>query len=243
MLFHTQGTTFNYIPKKYINGTEIEQVKDFNFLGLTINEKLSWKPHVGKIANKISKYSGVLCRLKHFLPVHILRMIYCSIIQSNLIFSLLAWGYDCVRLIRLQKKIMHIICSSNYNAHTEPLFKTLKLLKLTDIMKLNTLKFYYKRKAKKVPAYFENYTILSQEDIHDRDTRFNHRINRNVTRIVTQQKCLRNHLPVILKSTPSNILSKISTHSYNGFSNYTKDRYIENYSMVCHIQNCWVCSL
>ena len=63
---------------------------------------------------------------------------------------------------------MRIICSSNYDAHTEPLFKTINLLKLTDIMKLNTIKFYYKLRANKVPAYLEIYKILSQEDIHDK---------------------------------------------------------------------------
>ena len=163
--------------------------------------------------------------------------------QSNLNFSLLAWGFDCKRLVKLQKKIIRIICSSGYNAHTEPLFKTLKLLKLTDMMKLKTLKFYYKVKKNKAPVYFESYKILSQEDIHDRDTRFNHLININVTRIPLQQKCLRNYLPSALKSTPPNILDKMSTHSYKGFSNYTKDRYIDDYSMVCLIQNCYICAL
>ena len=66
MIFHTRGTRLDYIPKIAINGTSIERVHNFNFLGLTINENLSWKPHVDKIANKISKYSGILARLKHF---------------------------------------------------------------------------------------------------------------------------------------------------------------------------------
>ena len=169
-------------------------------------------------------------------------MIYCSIIQSNLNYSLLAWGFECDRLIKLQKKIIRIICSSKYNAHTEPLFKTLKLLKLTDMMKLNTLKFYYKLKDGKVPAYFESYKVLSQVDIHNRNTRFNNVINRNITRTALQKKCLRNSLPVVVGSTPTNILDKVSTHSYNGYSNYIKDRYIENYSMDCHIPNCYICS-
>ena len=212
-------------------------------MGLTINENLSWKSHVDKISNKISKYSGVLCRLKNFLPTNILRMIYCSIIQSNLNYSLLAWGFECDRLIKLQKKIIRIICSSKYNAHTEPLFKTLKLLKLTDMMKLNTLKFYYKLKDGKVPAYFENYQVLTQQDIHDRNTRFNYIINRNITRTALQQKCLRNNLPLILSNTPSNILDKVSTHSYRGYTNYIKDRFIENYSMNCNIPNCYICSI
>ena len=154
MLFHTQGTKLNYIPKIFINGTIIERVQNFNFLGLTINENLSWKPHVDKIANKISKYSGILSRLKHFLPSHILKTIYCSIIQSNLNYSILNWGFDCNRLVTLQKKIIRIICSSKYNAHTEPLFKKMGLLNIKDMMKHNTLKFYYKLKKTESSGVF-----------------------------------------------------------------------------------------
>ena len=84
MLFHTQNTKFNYIPTLRINNIEIERVMNFKFLGLTINENLSWKPHTDKIRNKISKYGGVINRLKHFVPSNILRIIYCSTTQLNL---------------------------------------------------------------------------------------------------------------------------------------------------------------
>ena len=242
MIFHTRGTRLDYIPKIAINGTSIERVQNFNFLGLTINENLSWKPHVDKIANKISKYSGLLARLKHFLPPHILKTIYCSIVQSNLNYSLLTWGFDCNRLIVLQKRMVRIITASKYNAHTEPLFKKLGLLKLEDMMKHNTLKFYYKFKKNKIPSYFKNYQDLTQRQIHGRNTRFNQLIPTNITRTAIQQKCLRNYLAEVLNSTSVSILDKINTHSYNGFSNYAKLKYIENYSNTFLLQNCYICN-
>ena len=63
----------------------------------------------------------------------------------------------------------------------------------------------------------------------------------NITRIGIQQKCVRNHVPLILSTTPSMILEKINTHSYQGFSNYAKKVMIENYSNDCVIPNCYVC--
>ena len=161
--------------------------------------------------------------------------------QSDINYSLLVWGYECKRLVKLQKKIIRNVCASKYNAHTEPLFKALGLLKIGDILKHNALKFYYKLKNNKVPVYFENYQILSQEEIHGRDTRFNQLFPRNKTRTAIQQKCLRNYIPELLNSTSANILDKISTHSYKGFSNYAKQIYIENYLTECHIINCYIC--
>ena len=48
------------IPDIKIDDIFIERVSNFNFLGLTLNENMSWKPHIDIIANKITKFSGVL---------------------------------------------------------------------------------------------------------------------------------------------------------------------------------------
>ncbi len=71
-------------------------------------------------------------------------LIYNSLILSHLNFEMLAQGFQCARRTKLQKKIIRILSRSKYNAHTEPIFKELKLLKLEDILKLQELKLYYK---------------------------------------------------------------------------------------------------
>ena len=99
MAFHTrQQNITEFIPDLKIDNVKIEKVVNFNFLGLTINENMSWKPHVDLLANKISKYTGILNRLKRYLPNYILKTIYYSLIQSNLNYSLLVWGFNCGRL-------------------------------------------------------------------------------------------------------------------------------------------------
>ena len=110
-----------------INSTSIERVSEFIFLGLTLDECLNWKPHVQKISNKISRIIGVLCRLKNYLPKHILRTIYNSLILPHLQYAVLTWGFKMGRVELLQKRAVRAITSSNYNAHTEPLFKQLKV--------------------------------------------------------------------------------------------------------------------
>ncbi len=48
----------------------------------------------------------------------------------------LQWGFIAKKVTKLQKKVLRILTVSKYNAHTEPLFKKLKLLKVNDILKL-----------------------------------------------------------------------------------------------------------
>ncbi len=55
--------------------------------------------------------------------------------------------------------MIQIIYLGKYNAHTEPIVKELKLLKLNDILKLQELTFYYKLKNIKLPHYLQNLPV------------------------------------------------------------------------------------
>ncbi len=54
MIFHTPQKKVDPLQLN-IENTSIDEVSDFNFLGLTINEHLNWKSHIDKLTNKISK--------------------------------------------------------------------------------------------------------------------------------------------------------------------------------------------
>ena len=109
------------------------------FLGITIDEHLDWKVYIDNLSNKIARNVGVLNKLKHFLPVYIMKTLYSSLIASHLQYCTLLWANSHVINIRklqlLEKKAIRIITSSHYIAHTDPLFSTTKLLKLDDLYK------------------------------------------------------------------------------------------------------------
>ena len=78
------------IPKLNIwaNGNQIDEVQEFNFLGITIDQNNTWTPHIRKISIKISRVIGVLRKLKRIFPQHILRLIYNSLIHPHFIYGL-----------------------------------------------------------------------------------------------------------------------------------------------------------
>ena len=49
----------------------------------------------------------------------------------------------CKSSFKITEKNVGIMSNSEYLAHSEPLFKTLRLLKIEDVYKLNLIKFYY----------------------------------------------------------------------------------------------------
>ena len=91
MIFHTSGCKMDDISLDIrIENNSIEQIRKFNFLGLTINETMTWSSHVGKIASKIGRTVGVLHKLKHYLPKDVLKTIYNSLISPHLHFGVLS---------------------------------------------------------------------------------------------------------------------------------------------------------
>ncbi len=94
MIFHNLKKNVENMHFK-IENTYIERVKEFDFLGLIINEYLNRKAHINEIANKISECMGILYRLKHFLPISAKLHIYNALILSHLNFAILAWGHQC----------------------------------------------------------------------------------------------------------------------------------------------------
>ena len=83
-------------------------------------------------------------------------MLYNTLILPHLNYCVTAWGYQCNRIIKLQKKAIRTVMISSYNAHTETFFKNHKLLKIQDIL---TLEIYHKFRNNKLPYY--NYTKLA----------------------------------------------------------------------------------
>ena len=133
MIFHNSGCKMDDISLDMrIENNSIERIREFNFLGLTINETMTWSSHVRKIASKIGRTVGVLHKLKHFLLKDASKTIYNSLISPRLHLGVLSWGLKSSRIHKLQKKAVRAITSSKFYAHTEPLFERLNILKISD---------------------------------------------------------------------------------------------------------------
>ena len=200
MIFHhKQRNIENLIPQLNLNEQIIERVTDFDFLGLTIDQHLTWNGHVQKISNKISRSLGIMCKLKWLLPQNLLKILYNSLILPHLEYCILSWGFKSDRIFKLQKRAVRIITCSKYNAHTEPLLKTLNLLKIEDIMKTKALKSYYTRyKQNELPKYFESMSLLYQLP----------------TKTSTGRLCIRHYIPEVLSKTPECITEIITRYSF-----------------------------
>ena len=80
-----------------INDIQIEQVPTFIFLGISLDENLSWKNPTKMGGNKISIVLGVLFRLKLVFPKEILLTLYNTLIFLYINYGLLVWGMEFIQ--------------------------------------------------------------------------------------------------------------------------------------------------
>ncbi len=235
MIVHMPQKTINHLQLK------IEQIQLSKSTNLTfLASKLDWSYKQNFLQN--IKTMSILNKLKHVLPKQAQLHIYNLLILSHLHFGILAWGYQSDRIFKLQNKVIHSIYISKYNAHTEPLIKSLNLLKVSDILQLQLLKCYYKYKNRMLPYYLAQLTFITHPNIHDHSTRNQNQLRTNKTQHEHARYCVRHQIPKVINSAPIYILTKINTHSLQGFSIYIKITIIQSYQEICTIQNCYICS-
>ena len=241
MLFHLpQRSIKNINLKLYINNTRIEQVKEFNFLGVMFDQCMTWKSHTQKIASKISMVVGTISKLKRFLPQDILKTIYNALIQPHLNYGILLWGTLTARILKLQKWAVRAITSSKYNAHSDPLFKKLKLMKVNDIYKLSMLKLYHKYCNNELPMYFEN--MFEEEYLtHDYPTRHKNDPLLPKSNKKQSENSIRYCLLPTLDNLDTSITDMISKTKFQPFVRHVKKYFIDSYVEVCNRTKCFVC--
>jgi hypothetical protein len=149
-----------------IDGVKLERVKHIKFLGVNIDEKLSWKVHISNIAKKISQNVGVMNKIRYDVPRESLLMLYYTLLYPYLSYCTIVWGsakksnLEC--LFKLQKKAVRIITWSNYTEHSDPLFLELDILKIFDIYKFQTLSFVYISRTAGYPVVSQVFYDISK---------------------------------------------------------------------------------
>ena len=109
----------------FINNQKICKVQHTKFLGVVIDEKLSWADHISYLIKKLRSISGALCRIRHSVPVELYTKIYVSLFESHLAYGISVWGVALKnkandKLFITQKHCIRILFG-DYNAYMNKL--------------------------------------------------------------------------------------------------------------------------
>ena len=157
-----------------LDDAKLERVITTKFLGVIIDENLSWKNHIDGVTKTISRNIGVINKLKHSVPQKVLYTLYCTLVLPYINYNILVWGNTCKsyidKILRLQKWAVRSITNSHYRSHSAPLFKQLKILNVYDTYKLEVGIFMFRYSLNQLPESFKCF-FSKNNDSHEYYTR------------------------------------------------------------------------
>ena len=225
------SNSLNTLPINIVfDNTPLENVSHTKFLGLIVDNKLSWKYHIDKICKTISRNIGIINKLKFHFPPSTLLTLYSSLILPYLNYGILAWGNtqqtSLNRLLLLQKKSLRIIYNSAICSHADPLFIDSKLLKIGDLYQFNLGQFMYNYNRETLPHVF-NDMFPKNQSIHSYPTRRSNELHLPLCRTVFAQNTFIYNGPKLWNSLNDDIKA---SPSLNTFKNKLKSFLLKSYS-------------
>ena len=127
------------------------------FLGIIIDDKLSWKDHVAYISNKISKEIGSMMKARKFFDQKTLLNLYYIFIYPYIVYCNHIWGQTYDKYIEkisvLQRRVIRIIAGVNQRTNTDIYYEKFQILNVKQINMYVICLFMY-------VTYFQRYLII-----------------------------------------------------------------------------------
>ena len=173
-IFKSNRLKINNLPNQ-INflDTKITRSPHVKFLGMTLDENLSWDLHISEICNKLKSLFHIFYNIRAYLSKQDIKTLYYSLIYSRIKYGITLYGQATKKNVRrvqiLQNQLLKVLGKNEFTYSTDTLHSDYDLLKVNDITKQETLTFVHKYHTNCLPPVFDNYFVSFS---HNYNTRF-----------------------------------------------------------------------
>ena len=155
-----------------ISGQKIEAKNYAKYLGLLLDENLSWKKNFDLLRPKLERSIGLLAKLRYSVSANLLRTVYFAIFDSYLRYGCQVWGQnknaDTKAIAQLQDKAIRVISFKNRTADTKPLYNQKKIIRFFDLISFYNCLLIAEHLNKDLPTSFgEYFTYMAERHNHN----------------------------------------------------------------------------
>ena len=192
---------------------------------MILDSNLNWQHHIFELNKKLFRGVGMIYKLKNLSEASMLKSIYFSLFQSHATYGLVAWGssHKCLEKVFLsQKKAIRAILGLNFTDSTSASFKSLRILKIFDLYKVQFASLMWDFDHGSLPDAFSGF-FTKISDVHSHNTRSS-----------TSKKLAKNifvrtaHGKNLFKITGVDLFNEINTFSFYK-SSRTRETFLKHY--------------
>ena len=158
-----------------IDSYTIKRVHMAKYLGIIIDDKMSWKDHIDYISLKIKRNIGMMKRVRRDVPTECLVSLYRSMVEPYIRYCNTTWGGCNTSLLdtfqTLQNRVARVIANVKYeNTNHAKLLKDLDWLNVRERTEFNTASLMYKIENDLAPTHMKE-MFVKTSDLHTYSTR------------------------------------------------------------------------
>ena len=216
-----------------INRCRIFESNKIKYLGMILDSNLSWKHHIFELNKKLFRGVGMINKIRNLSDASVLKSIYFSLFQSHATYGLVAWGSSrkCLDRVYLsQKRAIRAILGLGFDDSTSASFKSLRILKIFDLYKVQCASLMWDFDHGSLPdAFLGFFTKIS--DIHPYNTRSSasNKLAKNVSVKTTHGKKLFKITGVDIFNEINNLPFYKSSRTRHNFLKQYKNYLIDQY--------------
>ena len=174
ILFRPKQKTINKNLNFRISGQKLHPQTSVKYLGVQIDEHLTFHTHLKTLVQKLSRAVGMLAKVRHYVPQDTLKNIYFAIFNSDLIYGSQVWIHGHSALLEkiqiLQNKALRVINFKTNRESANQLYKQSNIVKISDNTTILNCLFVHDHQNGILPDAFNNF-IKRNEDVHSHNTR------------------------------------------------------------------------
>lgn len=141
------------------------------FLGVHVDESLTWQDHISQLCNKLSKAIYAIRKTRNFINEQAAKTTYYALFHSHISYATLIWGnaanVHLHKVFILQKSAVRAITGADWHESCKPIFVSLEIMSLYSLIVYVNLCYIKQHESK----------FTTHANIHEHDTRFKDNIN------------------------------------------------------------------
>ena len=111
-----------------VNNLTLKQVTSVKFLGVIIDDQLTWEPHIEHLKTKLKSSIVVIKRIKKFIPISEHINLYNALFKSHISYCISSWGgisqNKLESLFSIQKRCIRLLFGKKFNYDHSEYYET-----------------------------------------------------------------------------------------------------------------------